>query len=506
MGRHALTPTGIATLILLALCRPGSPAPAMRWGGAGGPNMVSNARRLPADPGAATPLWELKLGTHQYSVPTIDRGRIYLTPNDAHVERPGCKPTGGGLLLCVEQATGKLLWQLVSPRYMGGVTPPYHFDQWGCGICSGPLVDGDRVYVIGNRGDILCLDRDGQANGNQGPFTDELAYMGVPAGAGAALGPTDADILWRYDMLKELDIVPHDVCGSTLLLCDGLLYACTSNGLDDRHDKVPRPLAPSLIVLDPKSGRLVARDDERIGQRLFHCNWSSPLAGRVNGRTLIFFGAGDGMLYAFEPPAPARDGKVQVLRKAWSCDCNPASYRTRDGKPVPYSQHNPDHSDGPSEVIGTPVFAGGRVYVAVGQSPVYGTGRGCLSCIDAATGARVWASELVDRSLGTPAIADGLLYIPDLTGNLHSFDAATGERCWVHFLGGKAWCMSAFVADGKVYAGNENGVLWVLKAGRQKEVLSKTRLHSAPITPAAADGVLYLPTQTSLLAIPGAPR
>ena len=46
--------------------------------------------------------------------------------------------------MCVEQATGKLIWQLPSPRYLAGVKPPYHFDQWNCGICSGPVV---RVIV-----------------------------------------------------------------------------------------------------------------------------------------------------------------------------------------------------------------------------------------------------------------------------------------------------------------------------------------------------------------------
>ena len=45
--------------------------------------------------------------------------------------------------------------------------------QWKCGTCSGPLVDGSRVYVVGNRGEILCLDREGQANGNDGPFRKE---------------------------------------------------------------------------------------------------------------------------------------------------------------------------------------------------------------------------------------------------------------------------------------------------------------------------------------------
>ncbi len=277
-----------------------------RWGGGSSPNMAGNAKRLPADPGSVAPLWELTLGSHTYSIPTIDRGRIYIGANDAGVQRTGYKPTGGGVLMCVDQATGRLIWQLPSPRYFAGVKPPYHFDQWNCGICSGPVVDGDRVYVIGSRGEILCLDREGQANGNDGPFQDELAYMGITNAPDAKLEPTDGDILWKYDLIPELDVVLHDVCGSTLLVHGDLLYACTSNGIDERHEKVPRPDAPSLIVLDKRTGRLVARDDEKIGRRLLHCNWSSPSPGRVNGRTLIFFGGGDGILYAFEPRRLAR--------------------------------------------------------------------------------------------------------------------------------------------------------------------------------------------------------
>ena len=474
----------------------------VRWGGGSSPNMVSPAKHLPADPGSMTLLWELKLGSHTYSIPTIDRGRIYIAANDAGVQRPGYKPTGGGVLMCVEQATGKLIWQLPSPRNFAGVKPPYHFDQWGCGICSGPLVEGERVYVVGNRGEILCLDREGQANGNDGPFQDELAYMGI-TNAGAKLEPTDGDIIWKYDLLAELDVVPHDVCGSTLLLEGDLLYACTSNGIDGRHDKVPRPDAPTLIVLDKQTGRLVARDDERIGRRLLHCNWSSPCLGRVKGRTLIFFGGGDGILYAFEPPEPAADSRVRILHKVWSYDCNPPDFRVRDGQPLPYSRDNPNRPDGPSEIIGSPVVYEGRVYVALGQSPLHGNGRGCLSCVDAATGTNVWASELVERSLATPSVFEGLLYIPDTSGHLHCLDARTGQRCWVQPLGGTCCYASSFVADGKVYASTETGTLWVLKADKQLQVLSQTRLKSKPITLTAADGVLYVPTQHSLLAIPG---
>jgi outer membrane protein assembly factor BamB len=435
--------------------------------------LAVHGRDLPADPGAAPPLWELKLGLHQYSIPTIDRGRIFLAADDSAVQQPGYQPTGGGVLLCVEQATGKLIWELPSPRYMEGVKPPYHFDQWQCGICSQPIVDGERVFVVGNRGEVLCVDRN------------------------------RSTVLWRYNFITELGVVPHDVCGSTPLIVGDLVMACTSNGLDDHHDKVPAPRAPTLVALDKETGRLVARDEERIGERLLHCNWSSPSAGVVDGRTLVFFGGGDGILYAFELPSLSRDGGVQTLKKVWSYDGNPPGYRMRDGVPVPHSTDRKLRTDGPSEIIGTPVFSGGRVYVAIGQSPLYGQGQGCLSCVDAATGKKVWDSTLVERTLATPALADGLLYMVDLTGNAHCFDAATGERCWVHPLGAKTWCASPFVADGKVYVSTESSILWTLRAGRKLEVLSRTRWKTPPITPTAADGVLYLPTQRSLLAILG---
>ncbi len=474
--------------------------PAGRWGGLPDSNTARSVKELPADLNGLAPLWEVRVGTHQYAIPSIAGGRIYVASNDAGFERPGYKPANGGALRCLDQATGALVWQLASPRYMEGLTPPYHFDQWACGICSSPLVDGDRVYVVGNRGEVLCLDREGQRNGNDGPFADELKYMGIAGDA--ALCPTDGDIVWIYDLIRGVDSVPHDVCGSTLLLLGDCVYACTSNGIDDRHDKIARPDSPSLIALDKRTGKLVATDGEHIGRRMLHGHWSSPIAATVGGRTLVFFGGGDGVLYAFEPAAPAGD-TIQTLKKVWSFDCNPPEYRTRRGQPVPYSSHNRKTPEGPSEIIGTPVFHNGRIYVAIGQSPIHGEGQGRLSCVDAATGAPVWGSGLVERSMATPSIADGLLFIDDWSGNLHCFDADTGERYWSHELGAGAWTCSTFVGDGKVYAGTETGVLWVLAAGKEKKVLSKTRFPTHLATPTAVDGILYIPTQKSLIAYPG---
>jgi len=53
----------------------------------------------------------------------------------------------------------------------------------------------------------------------------------------------------------------------------------------------------------------------------------------------------------------------------------------------------------------------------------------------------------------------------------------------------------------RVYISTEHNVLWVLKAGRKKEVFSRCRLQSMAITPRVEDSVLYLPTQKRLFAL-----
>ena len=81
-------------------------------------------------------LWEIRLGTHQYTVPRIDRGRVFIGINDLLLDHPGVKRTGGGILMCLDEATGKMVWQLTTPRYMEGTKAPFHFNHWRCGVCS----------------------------------------------------------------------------------------------------------------------------------------------------------------------------------------------------------------------------------------------------------------------------------------------------------------------------------------------------------------------------------
>ena len=421
------------------------------------------------------------------------------------------------MVKCLDEQTGRLLWQLVTPlRTKEHLPPGAHYGQQYCGTCSSPAVVDGRVYVVTSACEVVCLDADGLADGNDGPFQDEGQYLAGPGARPVDLVDTDADILWVFDMVREVNVCPHDVASCSVLVADGFVYTSTSNGVDGPHKACPRPDAPSLIVLDAQTGRLVAQDDEKIGHRMYHCTWAPPSMGEVGGRRLVFFGGGDGLCYAFEAVQEARQAP-QTLKKVWSYDCNPRHYKYfEDGKEIPFyrgdkrKKDSPNKNDGtyvgPSQIIATPVFHNGRVYVAIGQDPAHGRGRGMLHCIDASgTGditesGRLWAFDDLERTMASVAIHDGLLYAVDLAGRLLCLDPETGKRLWLKELGAETWA-TPLVADGKLYAGTKNH-LHILTAGREPKELAKVRLGAPSYaTPVAANGTVFIASQNDLWAV-----
>ena len=82
--------------------------------------------------------------------------------------------------------------------------------------------------------------------------------------------------------------------------------------------------------------------------------------------------------------------------------------------------------------------------------------------------------------------------------------AATGRPCWTHKAVGEFWA-SPLVADGKVYVGTRRGQFLTFAAGREKRLLGKVDVGAGVNgTAAAANGVLYVPTMTTLYAVANA--
>jgi len=491
------------------------------WGNGPGRNMCSDATGVPVtfNPGSSrrdgkgvdmatteNVKWAVELGSHTYGNPTISDGKIIVGTNDAALNDSRIKRTRGGMVLCLDEKTGKRLWQLVVPKFLTK-NRAFNFDHLNLGICAAATIEGDRAYLVTSRGGALCLDMNGLADGNDGAFQDEGQFMAGAGKKAITLDPKiDADIIWYYDMVKDLPVWPQDASSSVVLVHGDLLYMGTANAVDRSHKKVPFPDAPSLIVLDKKTGRLVGKDDEKIGRRMLHGQWSSPMLCRAGGKDLIVYGGGDALCYALEPLTVRPDGKVAVLKKVWACDVVPADYRVKDGKKMPYqTKHYKFDAKywgvGPAEIIATPVFYKDRIYVDIGQDPLHGRGDGALTCIDAAKGTVLWQTKDVNRSLATVSIVDDLLYVADFSGRVFCFDAMTGKQYWKYETTEPMWS-STFVVDGRVYVGTDERHLWVFKAGKELKVLGKTRLRAKmATTPVVANGVMYVASDRYLYAL-----
>lgn len=444
--------------------------------------------------------WVTKLGSQSYGNPTVADGRIFLGtnnafPRDAKYTNAAGNPEDRSVVMCLDEKTGKFIWQLAVPKLGAGKVSDWEY----LGICSSPAVEGEVVYVVTNRCEVVALDVNGLADGNDGPFKDEAKYLGVDE-----LSDTDGDILWRYDMREELGVFPHNVTSTSPLVVGDMVIVATSNGVDWSHTNIPSPRAPAMIVLDKKTGELVAEEASGISQRMLHSNWSSPAYAKFGGQAQIIFGAGDGLAYGYDArPVKDEDG-FDVLKELWRIDCNPPEYWQKDGKPIKYTRY-----EGPSEIIGTPVVYEQKVYVTIGQDPEHGEGVGALTCIDPtkrgdiSKSGLVWRFKGIGRSISTPAIADGLVYISDYAGKVYCVDADTGELHWEHDTRAHIWG-SPLLADGKVYIGNEEGTLFVFAHDKQKKVLGQME-KGAPLygSAIAANGRVYVMTMTHLYAIGG---
>jgi len=518
--------------------RPGDWA---QWGGSPVRNNTPSARDLPTTwnvgsfndktgawqkEKAKNIKWVARLGSQSYGNPVVANGKVYAgTNNSAGYLQRYSATVDLGCLLCFDEKDGHFLWQHSSEKL-----PTGRVHDWPLqGICCAPLVEGDRLWFVSSRGEVLCLDTDGfHDHQNDGPYKGEKFT-----------GPNEADTVWRLDMMKQLGVSQHNMCSCSVTTAGDLLFVNTSNGVDEGHENLPSPLAPSFLAVDKNTGKVLWTDNTP-GRNVLHGQWSSPSYAVIDGVPQVLFGAGDGWLYSFVPEGDGA-GKSKIL---WKFDCNP-----KQAKYVLGGRADRNH------IIGTPVVYEGLVYVSVGEDPEHGEGVGHLWCIDprkrgdvspelafnlkdlthpiphrriqaviAENGevarpnpnsAAVWHyngndqngngklefEESMHRTCGTVAIRDGLLYIADFSGLFHCLDAKTGKPFWTYDMLAAAWG-SPLIADDKVYIGDEDGDVVVFRLSREQEILGENTMgNSVYSTPIVANNTLYISDKDHLFAI-----
>ena len=433
------------------------------------------------------------------SGPAIAAGKVFVGSNNrrGYVARLS-RDRDLACLLCFRESDGKFLWQFASERLPTGRVQDWSLNA----LASTPYVEGDRLWMVTNRNEVVCLDVDGFADSeNDGPYRDETTE-----------NLDEADVVWKLDLREQFRASPDNLARSSITAAGDLLFVGTSNGVDEGHVHVPRPDAPSLVAIDKNSGRV--RWSYCLHDRILHGQWSSPSLGTLAGRPQVLYGGGDGWLYAFQP-SPDSD-KQQPL---WQFDCNSGRTALPGGGRLMLLS-----------ILGALVVADDRVYCAIGEEPEHGEGPGCVWCLDPghrgivsaetdrrpnANSAVVWKYEHFDldgdgrisfeetmhRAVGSPVIQDGLLVVADFSGLLHCLDAKSGRLHWTHDL--LAACQTTpLVGGGRIYVGDEDGDIAILNLAAEKQLLGEVTMPDSILgAPVTAGGVLYVLTRGNLWAI-----
>jgi outer membrane protein assembly factor BamB len=157
-----------------------------------------------------------------------------------------------------------------------------------------------------------------------------------------------------------------------------------------------------------------------------------------------------------------------------------------------------------SEVtVGTPVVGNGVVYVTGGYPParpVYAIKPNASGDIalpkDQTTHEAIAWSNSEGTYIPTPIFYDGILYTCGNNGVVTAYDGATGERIYrARVGGGGSFSASPIAADGRLYFANEDGDIFVARAGRTYQEIAKNEMKGVIMsTPAISDGVLIVRT------------
>jgi outer membrane protein assembly factor BamB len=347
---------------------------------------------------------------------------------------------------------------------------------------SSPILWGDRIFLTtahdgGARLSLVAFQRaDGrklwetfvpqarqesvhQKNGHASatPVTDgQLVYASFGSNGLAAFEVSTGKIAWhrRFGDINNY----HGPAGSPILYKDRIFLYQDGDGRGRQRSFV--------AAFDAKTGRTL---------------WETPRAETVGWGT---------------PVVISVDGHDELVV---SSQRRVAAYDPASGRELWTVRGNT------FEVIPTPVVAHGLLFASSGRAgptiAIRPGGQGDVTSTHVA-----WSTPRGSPFVPSGAVHDGLLYlINDMQSILTVYDAKTGTLAYQGRLGvaqREGFSASPVVVNGEVFFTNDDGETFVVKAGREFNLLHTNSLGERTLaSPALVDGVWYWRTSGSLIAI-----
>lgn len=156
-------------------------------------------------------------------------------------------------------------------------------------------------------------------------------------------------------------------------------------------------------------------------------------------------------------------------------------------------------------VVCSPAIAGGLIFTSCGSG---GGGKQMVAVRPGIPGRGIEAALAYEIEGSLPyvptSVAHGqLLFLWSDSGVVTCLDAPTGDVHWRERVGGQYFSSPVRVAD-RIYCISRNGEMVVLAAADKFKLLGRVDLEEpSHATPAIADGVMYLRTESHLMALGG---
>jgi len=200
-------------------------------------------------------VWHKKVGAG-YAMPVISQGKLY------HHDRIG----DHARLTCMNSETGALLWKY---EYPTDYRDAFNYSN-GPRCC--PIVDGDRVYLFGAEGTLLCVSTTGK-------------------------------LVWKIDTAREFNVYQNFFGVGSTPVIEGDLLIAQIGGSPPKSDPSDflnlKGNGSGIVAFDKYTGKIRYKISDELA------SYAVPVLTTIDGRRWCFVFARGGLV-AFNPA----DGKI----------------------------------------------------------------------------------------------------------------------------------------------------------------------------------------------------
>jgi outer membrane protein assembly factor BamB len=420
------------TLLLLLLLATAAPLFAENWPQWRGPRLDGTSQDsgfpISADGSIA---WKAELPGSGHASPIVWNDRLFTVA--------ALPDTEERVLLCLDRATGKLLWQSTVLK-----APPEGIHKLNSLASSTPATDGERIFTA-------FLDNTETASTRAANTGRVIGKGEVPKGT-VVISAHDFTGKQMWQVRPGLFSSKHGFCSSPVVFEDKVIVNCDHDG--DGY----------IVALSKTDGAELWRI-QRPNHTRSYC---VPLIRDIGGRTQMVL-SGTLCVTSYDP----RTGKLLWI------------------------------IDGPTEqFVASIVFSEktGLLYMTGGFPEhhllaIKPDGSGNVTDTHIA-----WRTNKGVAYVPSPIVEGGHFLIVSDSGIAHCFDAKSGDILWEERL--REHHASLTSAEGRVYFVNDFGILRTIQPSSSYKLLAESDLQEKVFaSPALSEGQIFIRTDKSLICL-----